>query len=687
MSLKRLLPSILSAMAVSMALWLADLLSLSSHSFAGVTDRDAADRVLSVTGNAIFTFELQLAVVHALLGGLLGLLIGVSWRSLRPSHGPLRQAAGTSAMALVVFSAALFGMVASYPQLYADRWWLSGGALAALQYVLTQVLGPTLFDVFLVSFIAAIAALSIRACLRPFLSADRGGLPRYVLAGTGVLLVVGAVRVGLSASSPETDAAGPVNLLILAADSLRSDRLEDEAIMPNLASMLAEGSLYRHAITPIARTYPSWVSTLTGSEPRIHGVRHMFPTTEVRSDVGATLFTELRDQGYFTFVTSDFAGDIFPGFEAGFEVQRTPHLNVDTLAASSALGGHTWSLPLLRLSLFRALFPFWKNLPSIAEPRWLVEDLKRLVNRSEQRPFAGLVFFSTAHFPYVAPHPFYQRRAGDYRGPYLYHVPPVLPQEQPSPEDVVQIRARYDGALGAIDSALAQIFDFLRESGRLSNTLVVVTGDHGEELYELEGIAGHGDTVRYSRSQSVPVFLKGPGVPTDRRSDAQVRLYDLPATALHLLDSDGERRTFGQGVSLLDEETLRPICVETGIWFWPGRPPGLDERRLDYPGISQLLELDTATREMVLRPDMEALIESAKERGLVVGNRLWREQLTPHGPAAETDLLMGPTPAHEEVDLRSLFEQRCVEGDPLLSRLYGSVVFERQASPRAEAIQ
>ena len=79
----------------------------------------------------------------------------------------------------------------------------------------------------------------------------------------------------------------------------------------------------------------------------------------------------------------------------------------------------------------------------------------------------------------------------------------------------------------------------------------------------------------------------------------------------------------------MDSDHERPICVETGIWFWPGRPPGLKGQRLDYPGISQLLAMDVGSREMVLRLEMENLVESAKERGLILGNRLWSEQLTP----------------------------------------------------------
>jgi hypothetical protein len=287
-----------------------------------------------------------------------------------------------------------------------------------------------------------------------------------------------------------------------------------------------------------------------------------------------------------------------------------------------------------------------------------------------------VVFFSTAHFPYVAPYPDYLRGSDDYRGRYLYHVPPVQPEEAPTSEDVEQIRHRYDAALTSIDRAMDRILRELERNGLSKRTLVVVTGDHGEELYEEPGIAGHGDTIRHLRSQAVPVLLLGPGVPSGIRTSAQVRHYDLAATVLSILDPEGERE-FGQGISLL-ETASRPICLETGIWFWPDRPLGLAGKRLGYAGISELLELEPRTREMVLRRDMESEVESAKERGLLLGRRLYREQLTPGGVEKELVRIDGPEPCGEEVDLAKLFQERCVDSDPHLRRLYGAVVFERR---------
>jgi arylsulfatase A-like enzyme len=668
------LPSILGGASIAVALWLADLLSLSSYAFAGVTDAAAADRVLAVTRMALLSLEVKLFLLHLVSGALLGLLAALAGLALSPEASRVKRVLLSIAFTLAVAACALFGMMGRYPQLFSDRWWLAGGVSASLQRIVTHGLGPLGFDIaFFALLLGALAPAGLSGVRRLSLEA-RG---KSIAVASALVIALGALWFSLPRRALAVAEGTPPNLLILASDSLRTDRIEDEEVMPFTARRIARGSLFRYAVTPIARTYPAWVSTLTGTEPRAHGVRHMFPTLGSRRDVGPTFITELRDRGYFTFAVSDFAGDIFPGFEGGFETLDTPHLTVDTLAQSTALTGHTWSLPFLRLALVRGLVPFWRNVPSLADPEWVVDSVLDRLRQARGRPFAGLVFFSTAHFPYVAPYPDYLRGAGDYRGRYLYHVPPVQPAEAPGPEDVVQIRARYDGALASIDRATERLVERLEGDGLARSTVLVITGDHGEELYEEQGIAGHGDTVRYLRSQAVPIYIEGPGVPAGTRSDAQVRHYDLAPTVLSLLEGPDAPGDFGHGTTLFDAGAVRPVCVESEIWYWPGRPLGLAGKRLDYPGISALLELEPSTREMVLRDDMEVLVESAKERAVIVGNRLYREGLTPSGHVSEMLALDGPEPSSQDVDLRTLFEERCVQGDPNLRRLYGAVVFER----------
>src|SRR5690606_31642553 len=49
-------------------------------------------------------------------------------------------------------------------------------------------------------------------------------------------------------------------------------------------------------------------------------------------------------------------------------------------------------------------------------------------------------------------------------------------------EDWAILTALYDAELAYLDARLGQLVEFLRESGLLDNTILIVTADHGENL-------------------------------------------------------------------------------------------------------------------------------------------------------------------------------------------------------------
>ena len=64
--------------------------------------------------------------------------------------------------------------------------------------------------------------------------------------------------------------------------------------------------------------------------------------------------------------------------------------------------------------------------------------------------------------------------------------------EQPfTREERRYLDALYDGSLLYNDRQLGRLFDYLDAQGRLENTLIVVTADHGEHLMEVTGRYGH----------------------------------------------------------------------------------------------------------------------------------------------------------------------------------------------------
>jgi len=93
------------------------------------------------------------------------------------------------------------------------------------------------------------------------------------------------------------------------------------------------------------------------------------------------------------------------------------------------------------------------------------------------------------------------------------------------------IRREYAALIENIDAALGRILERVASMGELSNTVVIVSSDHGEEL---------GDHNRFDKmnpwdgSTRVPLVMQGPGIPVERVVSAAVATLDIGGTLLEL---------------------------------------------------------------------------------------------------------------------------------------------------------
>src|SRR6185436_848456 len=94
-------------------------------------------------------------------------------------------------------------------------------------------------------------------------------------------------------------------------------------------------------------------------------------------------------------------------------------------------------------------------------------------------------------------------------------------------------RGWYDGSIRAMDVEIGRVVERLKSLGLDRKTLLVFTGDHGEEFYE-HGRSFHGQSV-YGELNNMPLVLWGPGVvPAGRTVDETVQTVDLMPTLLEL---------------------------------------------------------------------------------------------------------------------------------------------------------
>ncbi len=99
-----------------------------------------------------------------------------------------------------------------------------------------------------------------------------------------------------------------------------------------------------------------------------------------------------------------------------------------------------------------------------------------------------------------------------------------------------------------IDDQIGRLLDYLDRSGLRENTLVIFTSDHGDNLGEHGGLLDKG-FVHFESTHRIPLLMRGPGVPAERR-DELVSLVDIYPT---VLDAAGVACPEGRhGRSLLD---------------------------------------------------------------------------------------------------------------------------------------
>ncbi|MBK8178113.1 MAG: sulfatase-like hydrolase/transferase [Planctomycetes bacterium] len=135
-----------------------------------------------------------------------------------------------------------------------------------------------------------------------------------------------------------------------------------------------------------------------------------------------------------------------------------------------------------------------------------------------------------------------------------------------------QVKNRYKNALHYVDTIAGSMLEALRREGALENTLVLVTGDHGEEFAE-HGHWGH--TSNFTPEQVlVPLVLCGPGIEPGVELRPTAHL-DVAPTLLELLGLPASARPgWSLGENLLAPLARRDRVVagwgEIGLWTGDG---------------------------------------------------------------------------------------------------------------------
>jgi arylsulfatase A-like enzyme len=450
-----------------------------------------------------------------------------------------------------------------------------------------------------------------------------------------VIIVVAAV-IAYNFSKPVSDKK---NILIISSDSVRPDRLSvngySRNTSPFIDSYVKKNLQFRGVTTTVPRTFPAWISILSSSTPLANEIIHMFPRSRERSEKIPSTASYLKDSGYYTSVISEFAGDIFSRINLGFDRILAPDMNFNVIVKQVILEKQVFLLPFLLNSTGRFIFPEIRDIAKFSDPEMLTDETISEIENAGRKPFFISVFYSITHFPFAATYPYYKKYANkDYNGPFKYYKQIKIKignntkdkeNEGITSADKQQVQALYDGCLNQLDHETGRILAYLKKKDLLKNTIVVITADHGENLYEHDYGIGHGEHLKGDFSLEVPFIIisdmlseKYRGKVFEKRSS----IIDIMPTVFEIAGM--ERPAFFTGISLLEDKTREiDSYSETGIWFDNNKnsPLFFYHNRIDYPDISGLLEVDfNYKREGVIKQNYQNIITGSKYRAICSGD-------------------------------------------------------------------
>lgn len=307
------------------------------------------------------------------------------------------------------------------------------------------------------------------------------------------------------------------NVLVIVVDSLRADAL-DSRKMPNLVRFAEGGRVFANHLS-------GGNATRFGIFSLLYGLPGSYWDAAYEENCPPVLVTELARAGYDLRVLSS-ASMSYPEFRS------TAWVTIEDRVEDAFRGKQAWQRDVAVTQRFDA---------------WLGE-------RSPSAPFFAFLLIDAPHQRYTfdpAETPF---------TPFETELDYLeLAADEVPPERREGVRNRFLNAVWFADRRLADVFAALERHGHADDTLVVITGDHGEEFWE-HGYFGH--TSNFARPQTHVTFvLRGPGVPIGVEARPTSHLDFVP-TLFELLGAPAnERSNYAIGENLLAPRERRARYV------------------------------------------------------------------------------------------------------------------------------
>jgi membrane-anchored protein YejM (alkaline phosphatase superfamily) len=180
-----------------------------------------------------------------------------------------------------------------------------------------------------------------------------------------------------------------------------------------------------------------------------------------------------------------------------------------------------------------------------------------IASNPKDTPFFGFLFFDS---PHVAGHP-------EEMSPFQPELKEVNHMALNNSTDPVPYFNRYKNALYFNDKLVGEVLEQLKKSNQLENTVVLITGDHGEEFNDLK-MNYWGHVGNFSRFQTqTPLVIHWPGKKAEVYTHTTSHLDIAPTLMKDLFACETDASKFSNGRLLLDQSPRPYILLSSWDTF------------------------------------------------------------------------------------------------------------------------
>jgi phosphoglycerol transferase MdoB-like AlkP superfamily enzyme len=304
------------------------------------------------------------------------------------------------------------------------------------------------------------------------------------------------------------------NILLIVLESARQDlhhaRYNDEWVMPTLRSLPG------HDLSIVAHT--------AFTAPAITSI---FNGTLSRHEKGLSLIDHLNSLGYRTGV---------------FSAQNEGFGNQDSATGLKRAG---YFFDSRSISPDKRMHLSSSAIASAIPAREILAQFESWLRADDVQHFFAYINLQELHFPYS--HATIEK-------PLLNNL---ISRYEINEKETDWLRETYYNAARVIDNAIAYLVDLLKKTGRFDNTVILVVGDHGEELFDF-GSLGHGTDINFEQNSVIGKIINSAWTPDGR---IPIGLSEVPKLIHNALVKQDHHTVPMRGSVLAFNGARKPIQI------------------------------------------------------------------------------------------------------------------------------